>query len=77
MLGVYCWNAGKMHMACFFGTYVDNVRTGGPTGAACKVTSCRVALSINYVAQQDAARKRGQPAKQPLPSFRIIFQLSE
>ena len=52
-------------MACFFGTYIDDIRTGGPTEAACKATSRRVASRINYLGQQDAARKRGQPDQQP------------
>jgi hypothetical protein len=62
---VYRWNSREKCMACFFGTYIDDIRTGGPTEAACKATSRRVASRINYLGQQDAARKRGQPDQQP------------
>ena len=62
---VYRWNSRQNRMACFFGTNIDDIRTGGPTEASCKATSRRVASRINYLGQQDAARKRGQPAQQP------------
>jgi len=63
---VYRWNSKQNRMACFFGTYIDDIRTRGPTKASCnKATSRRVASRINYLGQQDAAQKRGQPAQQP------------
>ena len=52
-------------MACFDGTYIDDIRTGGPMERAYKATSRRVASRINSLGQQDASRKRGQPSKVP------------
>ena len=48
---VYRWNSRKKRMACFFGTYIDDIRTGGPTEVACKITSRRVALRMNFLDQ--------------------------
>jgi len=62
---VYCWNSLLKVMACFFGTYIDVIRTGGPTERACKAKSRRVASRLNYLGQQDASRKREQPSKVP------------
>jgi len=62
---VYRWNSLLKVMACFFGTYIDDIRTGGPTERACKNTSRRVSSRTNYLGQQDASRKRGQPSKAP------------
>ena len=59
---VYRWNSREKCMACFFGTEIDDIRTSGPTEAA---TSHRVASRIEYLGQQDTARKRGQPDQQP------------
>ena len=52
-------------MACLFGTYINDIRIGGPTERAYQATSRRVASRINYLGQQDASRKRGQPSKVP------------
>jgi hypothetical protein len=62
---VYRWNSIDNCMACFFGTYIDDIRSGGPTERSCRETSRRIASRINYLGQQDAVRKRGHPAKTP------------
>jgi hypothetical protein len=62
---VYKWNSHNNDMACFFGTYIDDIRSGGPTEIACHAASRRIASRINYLGQQDAPRKRGHPATRP------------
>lgn len=52
-------------MSCFFGTYIDDIRSGGPSERACRSASRRIASKINYFGQQDAPRKRGHPSKRP------------
>jgi len=54
-------------MASIFGTYIGGNRIGGASEPACKNTLRRVASSINYLGQQDAARKRGQLTQAPRP----------
>ena len=49
----------------FFRTYIDDIRTGHSSEVGCKLVSRQVASRINYLGQQDATRKRGQPAKVP------------
>ena len=52
-------------LAAFFGTYIDDIRTGDGTEKGCCATTRRVALLTNYLGQQDAARKRRAPSKSP------------
>ena len=56
---------GDGSLAAFFGTYMDDIRTGDGTEKGCWDTTCRVASRINYLGQQDAARKRRAPSKSP------------
>ena len=52
-------------MATFFGTYIDDIRTGDNSEIGCHHTTRRVASQINYLGQQDAPRKRRPPSKKP------------
>ena len=52
-------------MAAFFGTYIDDIRTGDGTEKGCRSTTRRVASRTNYLGQQDAPRKRRPPSKTP------------
>ena len=65
MPGVYKWDSRRKVMACFFGTYIDDIRSGGATEEACRAASRRIASRINYLGQQDAPRKRGHPSSKP------------
>ena len=51
--------------AAFFGTYIDDIRTGDSTERGCRQATQRVASRINYLGQQDAPRKRRAPSKKP------------
>jgi hypothetical protein len=62
---VYKWNSVEDCMASFYGTYIDDVRSGGSSELACRDASRRIASRINYLGQQDAVRKRGHAAKSP------------
>ena len=62
---LYRWNSVGSTLPGFFGTYIDDIRTGHGSEVGCKLVSRRVASRINYLGQQDAARKRGQPSKVP------------
>ena len=62
---VYKWNDIAQEMAAFFGTYVDDIRAGGSSEIACKKALHRIASIVNYLGQQDAPRKRGQPTQTP------------
>lgn len=62
---VYRWCDRMCDLAAFFGTYVDDIRTGAGSEGACRLTSRRVASRINYLGLQDAARKRRAPSKSP------------
>ena len=62
---VYRFNSVTKQMANFFGTYIDDIRTGGPSEEDCHRTSRRVASIINYLGMQDAARKRRAGALRP------------
>lgn len=62
---VYRWDDEKATLAAFFGTYIDDIRSGGQTEQACWKASRRIASRINYLGQQDAARKRRPPSKKP------------
>jgi hypothetical protein len=66
LLGVKSQRNAKLEtMASFFGTYIDDIRGGGSTEAACRQTIHRTASHINYLGQQDAPRKRGQATQHP------------
>ena len=52
-------------MAGFFGTYIDDIRTGDGSEKSCRKTTRRVASRTNYLGQQDAPRKRRPPSKNP------------
>ena len=52
-------------MAAFFGTYIDDIRTGDDSETGCRRTTWRGASRTNYLGQQDAPRKQGPPSKKP------------
>ena len=62
---VYKWNNKQQEMASFFGTYIDDIRAGGATELACRKALHKIASLVNYLGQQDAPRKRGQPTQTP------------
>jgi hypothetical protein len=62
---IYKWNGLSKEMAAFFGTYIDDIRAGGASELSCKRALHRIASVINYLGQQDAPRKRGQPTQTP------------
>ena len=62
---VYRFNSVTKQMANFFGTYIDDIRTGGPSEEDCHATSHRVASIINHLGMQDAPRKRRAGAPRP------------
>ena len=64
---VYKWNIIDQCLASFFGTYVDDIRSGGSTEDSCRSTTHRIGCRINYLGQQDAVRKRGHASKVPRP----------
>lgn len=62
---MYKWNSIRGCMPAFFGTYVDDVRTGAWSEDSCRSATRSVASIVNYLGQQDAARKRRPPSKVP------------
>ena len=52
-------------LAAFFGTYIDDIRTGDGTEEGCQNTTRSVASRVNYLGQQDAPRTRRAPSKKP------------
>ena len=52
-------------LASFFGTYIDDIRTGGASEKAVWKTSRRVASRVQYLGMQDAPRKRRAPSRTP------------
>lgn len=52
-------------MASFFGTYIDDIRTGGTTESNTHSVARRVASRLQYYGIQDAARKRRNPSRTP------------
>ena len=62
---VYRFNSVTKQMANFFGTYIDDICTGGPSEEDCHATSHRVASIINHLGMQDAPRKRRRGAPRP------------
>ena len=62
---IYRWDSLRSTLPGFLGTYIDDIRTGHGSEVGCKLVSRQVSSRINYLGQQDAARKRGQPSKVP------------
>ena len=62
---VYRWDSINQCLASFFGSYMDDIRTGANTERMCRATSRRVAAGVNYLGQQDAPRKRRAPSQTP------------
>ena len=62
---VYKYDSVLKRMASFFGTYIDDIRSGAASERNCRETTRRIASWANYFGQQDAARKRRQPARRP------------
>ena len=54
-------------LAAFFTTYIDDVRSGGPSEDICVDATHQVACRVNYLGQQDAARKRRRVSQEPGP----------
>lgn len=52
------YDSKRDKMAAFFGTYVDDIRTGDSTRKDCERTTHVIASIINYLGQQDAPGKR-------------------
>jgi hypothetical protein len=65
---IYKWDSISKKLAAFVISYVDDLRTGDDGGRQqCDhVTHC-VASKLNYLGEQDAARKRGAASQQPGP----------
>ena len=64
---IYKWNSVAKCMPAFFGTYVDDVRSGASSESICRTATRRIASVVNYLGQQDAARKRRPPSQTPGP----------
>ena len=62
---VYKFDRVNNRLAATICSYVDDVRTAAATKEACDNTSHAVATKINYLGQQDAARKRESASKTP------------
>ena len=62
---VYKWRSEKKSMPSFMETYIDDVRSGGNSEKDCRFVTHRIASRLNYLGQQDAARKRGQASQTP------------
>ena len=62
---VFRYDSVNQKVAAFFKTYVDDIRTGDSTEAACVRTTHVVASRINYLGQQDAPRKRRKISQTP------------
>ena len=64
---IYKWNSVQKHLPGYFGIYIDNIRTVGSSELHCFKETRQAASRINFLGQQDAARKRGQPSQRPRP----------
>ena len=62
---VYRFDTVNQRLAAAICSYVDDVRTAASSKEACDRTSHVVAAKINYLGQQDAARKRESASKTP------------
>ena len=54
-------------IACDFLIYVDDIRSGGNGRSEARRVSRVIAMKLNYLGLQDAARKRRDPSQQPGP----------
>lgn len=64
---IYKWNSVSQSMPAFFGTYVDGVRSRASSESMCHIATRRIASVVNYLGQQNAARKRRPPSQTPGP----------
>ena len=62
---VFKYDSINQKVAAFFKTYVDDIRTGDSTEAACVRSTHVVASRVNYLGQQDAPRKRRKISQTP------------
>jgi hypothetical protein len=53
--------------ACDFAIYVDDVRSGGNSWMEARLVGHAIAMAMNYLGLQDAARKRRDPSQNPGP----------
>jgi hypothetical protein len=58
---------GDGKLACDFLIYVDDIRSGGNGWCEARRASQVIAMRLNYLGLQDAARKRRDPSQQPGP----------
>jgi hypothetical protein len=62
-------------MASFVASYVDDLQTGSQGGAKeCNQVTHLVATRLNYLGQQDAARKRGSASQKPGPWVGAVME---
>ena len=62
---VFRFDSIDQKLAAFFCTYVDDIRTGDSSKAACIRSTHVVASRVNYFSQQDAPRKRRKISQTP------------
>ena len=62
---VYKWDEKNERIASHFSCYIDDIRGMGDTEGVCRKATRRVASWINYLGQQDAARKMRPPSRTP------------
>ena len=62
---VFRYDSVNEKVAAFFCTYVDDIRSGDSTEAACIRTTHTIASRVNYLGQQDAPRKRRKISQSP------------
>ena len=62
---VYKFDKVNDKLATAIYSHVDDVRTTAASKEACDITSHTVAAKVNYLGQQDAARKRDSSSKTP------------
>ena len=64
---VYKWDSNRNRLPGYFGTYIDDIRSVGSTEEHCYEVTHQTGSRINFLGQQDASRKRGQPSQRPRP----------
>ena len=62
---VFKWNSIDKVMPAFMETYIDDVKAGGSSEANCRRATHQIGSRLNYLGEQDAARKRSQASKVP------------
>jgi hypothetical protein len=63
---LYKYDSINQRMAAFVLSYVDDLRTGYQASeSGCAKVTHEVAAKLNYMGEQDAPRKRGQPSSNP------------